>query len=69
MNAAELAMHSERVLGVEAEVFYDESAHFVRDGEAHFHDAALQVRATLVFGCEHTDAFAATCDETVRELY
>ena len=69
MNTAELAVHGARVRGVGAGFSYDEPVPLVRDEEVHLHDAALTLRPALAFGREHTDAFAAAFEETVRELY
>lgn len=68
MNAAELATHSERVLGVGAGFFYDEPVRLARDEEVGLHDAALKLRPAPVVEREHADAFVAACEETVREL-
>lgn len=68
MNAADLATHSERALGVGAGFFYDEPAHLARGEEVHPHDTAPKLRPAPVVERERTDAFVAACAETVREL-
>jgi len=69
VNTAELTASSERLLGVGAGFCCDEPVRLMRDAEVHLHEAALKLRPALVFRREHTDAFVAALEETVRELY
>jgi len=68
LNAAELATHSERALGVGAGFFYGESVHLARGEGVRPHDTALKLRPAPVVERERTDAFVAACAETMREL-
>ena len=83
MNAAELAVRRERVFDVGAEFFCDEPIDLVRGEEVHLYHAdgrryldlynnvpcVGHCHSPVVSGRDHSDAFLAAFEKTVRGLH